>query len=342
MKGNKLFLIFSLLGYALALLTTEKAIMFPGLIILYIVCFKTGLLCSLRSLAMTFFPFFIITFLYGLTLISRIPERIAAVNPSYGPTALTYNPILQVSTAVSSYLELFIVPLRLTFYHDTAGIGNLILAFMIILTAAFIITTVYLFRKNKLLFFGASFFVISISPTLIPISVGWVVAERYFYLGSLGLCIMLAYLILKFKKHSLELLTLILAVYFILTLYRNTQWKNEDALWPVTLERSPGVPVAHNNMGDYYARRGDYINAIKEFSMAVSLRDGLYPEAMHNLGNSYRQVGDLKKAEELYLRAIELKPDQIESYLELSSMYKSQNDLKKAEEYYQKAFQLAQ
>lgn len=325
------FLILSYILYILALLTTEKAMMFPILIILYIVCFK-----SLRKDWRSTAGYFIITFVYGLTMIWRLPQRIAAVNPSYAGEAVKYNPIFQTGTAIASYLELFFVPLRLTFYHDTASLGNLTLAVMILITIIFLLITIFLYKNNKLLFFAAGFFVIAISPTLIPINVGWVVAERYFYLGSVGLCIFLAYIILKFKKFSYVLLTIILTIYLSLTLYRNSQWKNEDALWPATVKLSPGVPMAHNNMGDYYSRRGDFDSAIKEFSLAIELRRGFYPEAIHNLGNTYKNKGELEKAEKLYLKAIEINPKQIESYSELAALYKVMKNFEKAEEFLKK------
>lgn len=329
------YLILSYLFYILSLLTMEKAIMFPGLIILYLLSFD-----SLKKRVKSIIPYLGITFLYGLTLIWRLPERVASVNPPYGPGVSTNNPIIQTGTAISSYLELFIAPIRLTFYHDTASISNQVLMIRVLTMIIFLTVTALLYKKNKLLFFGLSFFVIAISPTLIPISVGWIVAERYFYLGSAGLCLFLAYLILKLKRYAMSAFVIILIFYFGLTIKRNEEWRNEDRLWPATVKYSYGVPVAHNNMGDYYIRHGDYENAIKEFSLAINQRNWLYPEAIHNLGNAYKQIGDLDRAEGLYLKAIELKPDQFESYVQLSDLYKTKGDLVRAGEYYQKAKEL--
>ncbi len=71
---------------------------------------------------------------------------------------------------------------------------------------------------------------------------------------------------------------------------RNFDWKNQDTLWLATAKTSPSSHQNHNNLGDLYARRGEYEKAVEEFKKAIELKPD-YGDAYHNLANVYHQIG---------------------------------------------------
>jgi tetratricopeptide (TPR) repeat protein len=66
-------------------------------------------------------------------------------------------------------------------------------------------------------------------------------------------------------------------------------------------------------------------------------RDG---ESYLELGNRHRDRGDYLQAEELYKKAIELNPRENKAYIELGNCYRNRGDYLQAEELYKKAIQL--
>ena len=319
--------------------SSEKAIMLSLLFFLYVVVFS-----SWKKRIGIFVPIIITTLLYGLKLSGRIGQRIIDVNPAVSGGTVVFNPIIQIPVAITMYLKLLFIPLGLTLYHEdlTFNIYQF-LFFLAITLLLIIITLIFLFKKKRMLFFACAFFVIALSPTLLPIQISWVVAERYMYLPSLGFIIVVAYGLLKLKEWNTRVfwsfLTILLIVYSILTIRRNLEWTNQDTLWVATIRESPSSTLALNNIGDYYGRHGDITQAIAAFQRAIEIRP-TYAEATHNLGNAYALSGDATKAAQMYQRALQLKPTLIESAVNLAAIYAQRNDYVTAEKYLFKALEV--
>ena len=94
---------------------------------------------------------------------------------------------------------------------------------------------VWSYFKNKNVFFWLVFFVITLLPTLTPFKISWIVAERYVYLGTLGIIVCVAMLFDNFLKMNENAkmvgyfaLVLIVASLSVRTIIRNQDWKSED------------------------------------------------------------------------------------------------------------------
>ena len=112
-------------------------------------------------------------------------------------------------------------------------------------------------------------FLISLSPTLTPFRLNWIVAERYLYLPILGILapfglglIKLSQMV-KVKGLVYVSLIIIITLLSVRTIIRNIDWKNEDNLWIATGKTSPSSPNTHNNLGDVYGRLGDKQKALQ-------------------------------------------------------------------------------
>ena len=328
----------------LALRSSEKSVILPGILALYIVFFSK---ISFRKLFLLI-PTASVGTVYVMYLFSNLFKRIEYVNPSsQGSDTIVYNPLLQIPTAIGTYIKLLLVPVNLTLYHEfiqySPGeyIGNVVLT-IIVLALLFVC-----WKYNRLASFGIALFLTSLAPTLLPINVGWIVAERYVHFGSIGFFLAFAALtyelLKKFRireEHVLTGMAVLAVILGGLTVRRNLEWRSQDTLWPVTVKRSPYSAYAHNNMGDYYGRHGDVQNSIRSFETARKLRPG-YAEATHNLANTYLAIGEATKAATLYKEAAEYNPTLYQSYHQLGAIA---FDLKKYTEaivYFEKAAELS-
>jgi len=203
---------------------------------------------------------------------------------------------------------------------------------------ALLFFSIYLFfSKNRRLSFWPAWFLLSLAPVLSPFGVSWVVAERYIYLGTAGLVVMVSFYLAKlFKKESLKPLGVLTVSLLVIslgarTIVRNVDWKNQDSLWLAAAKTSPNSPQNHNNLGDLWARRGDFDRAIEEFKIAITLNPR-YADAYHNLANIYQQNGDWEKALENYQKAAQINPNIWQTHQNMAAIYFEIGEFEKAKE----------
>jgi tetratricopeptide (TPR) repeat protein len=177
-------------------------------------------------------------------------------------------------------------------------------------------------------------------PTLTPFGISWVVAERYVYLGSIGVVFVIGYffnwLIKKNKVIGYLLFVICILGLMTRTIIRNMDWKNEDTLWLSMKDISSADPKTHNNLGDMYGRHGDFKKAEEEFKKAIAINPN-YGDAYHNLGNTYLQTERLELAIQSYEKAASINPNLWQSYQNISAIYFKQKKFDKALEYMEKA-----
>lgn len=342
-KPSFKFYLLSLVSFLLSLLSTEKGAVFPLILILYEYSFgnvKTGW--------KRIIPFFIISGAWFLLFLyfGQIGDRVSLLQNTYYQEGGMENPLIQIPVAISSYLNLIFIPIGLTLYHSEETILNNFEYFTrLTVFIIFIFSLVYCLKKNKSVFFWLSFFFMSLWPVLLPLKISSVVAERYVYLGSLGLYVVMALFAEKLSqidknpKVFYVFLIMILPVLGILTIARNADWKNQDTLWLAAAKTSPSSAQNHNNLGDYYGRRENYEKAVEEFQTAIKLQPN-YGDAYHNLGNTYQQMQKYDLALANYQKALELNPNLWQSYVNIGIIYYNYGDRKKAQEEFQKALEI--
>jgi len=340
-QNIKKYLIYSIVSFIVALTGSEKVIIFPFIIGLYEFTFG-----SVRKNWLLIGSYFSVSFIWGLIILTRITERLEYLAVSQGATASfrLENPFVQIPSAFGTYLQLFIWPQHLTLYQSEFHFSPIQFLFLLILSLLLFGIIFISYRKNKSVFFWLSFFIITLLPTLNPFGLSWLVAERYSYLGSIGLYFAFSVLLYKliesktYQTLGYIIFSVLLLAFSVRTIVRNVDWQNEDNLWIATGKASPSDPKTHNNLGDYYARKGDLQNAAKEFSRAIELSPR-YPDAHHNLANILRQMGQIEEAEKLYIRAAELNPALWQSYQNIASIHFEKEDYEGAEAYTKKAIE---
>ena len=342
-ESAKKYFPYSVIFFVLSILASEKAMALFLVFVLYELSFG-----SLKYNWKKIVPFFSISIFLVILYVSKIGSRVSDVGSmSYqqGGGGM-YNPFVQIPVAVGTYLKLIFWPAKLTLYQTEMSFsqGQFIVLFLIFLT--FLGALFWSWRKNKDVFFWLAFFIITLLPTLTPFKISWLVAERYVYLGTLGIIVVAAMAInkiLKFgengKMAGYFLLILIVGMLSARTIIRNKDWKSEDTLWIATAQIAPSGQQIHNNLGDVYARQGDMQKAVEEFKKAIEINPN-YADAHHNLGNTYQQMGQLDLAIENYQTALSINPNLWQSYQNLAAIYFNQGQFDLAEENMKKALEV--
>lgn len=338
------FYYLSIFLFFVTLNTNEKAMSLFLIFILYEFCF--GKLKDNWKRALPYFGLSLIWVgIYGLRITNRV-QSIGALSYTNDVASTYYNPLSQIPTAISSYLKLMFWPQALTLYHTDMNFSNFQFTLIILAFLAFLAIIFLAYKKNRRLFFWLLLFPISLMPTLTPLKISWVVAERYVYLGTIGVLVAVAilfdWLLQKEEKYKNIIYTAFAIIVVALsarTIMRNIDWKNEDNLWVATAKVDQSGPNVHNNLGDVYARHHNFEKAAEEFKMAIKINPA-YGDAYHNLGNTYHALGQLDLAIENYQKALSLNPNIWQSYQNLASIYYQMGDYKKAEEDINKAIEV--
>ncbi|MFA5156226.1 MAG: tetratricopeptide repeat protein [Candidatus Omnitrophota bacterium] len=339
-EGKRRFYSLSLISFFLALVSGITAIVLPLILIVFLICF--GKFKGEWEKTLPFFGLGLVWATAGLLQINNRNNIIAAV---YSQKTEWLNPFIQIPFAVTSYLQLIFWPDKLTLYHSELAINQNEYLLRLALFVIFLLIMIYSFKRQHKVFFWCAFFFICLLPTLTPLGISSVVAERYAYLASLGIFTLvgLAFSRLRniknFRLTAYAIFFAVICALLIRTVIRNLDWRSEDRLWTATVALSPSSPNAHNNMGDVYSRAGDLSNALKEFSRAIELKPD-YAAAWHNLASTYLAMGKLQEAGEAYKKAVLLNPRLWESYQDLAVLYFRRNDLAAARDNATKAIEL--
>lgn len=262
-------------------------------------------------------------FLVAIVIIAypAIMIRINAVNSGVNASgSLFYNPFFQYPTSIAKYLQLMWFPIDLTLYHTMYIFPNW-LNWSILLT--YVSMLIYFFFTNKKYFFGLIFIFATAAPSMAPIKVSWLVAERYVFLGSLGFAIFLGMIVVDLSKYFRLLPSTVFVSLVILSIVRtwtrNIDWQSNHNLWVNTCQVSPNSHNAWNNIGDDYDKLKDYPNAIKGFTQSTIVKPN-YADAFHNRANIFFKIGRLDLARESYLLAVQINPGLFQTYLSLTQV----------------------
>lgn len=325
----------------LALYTGNKAIIFPFIILLYE--FALG---DVRKNLKYIAGFGAIAAVFLILTIPTVGPRVAEITTGTVANKSFENPIMQFPFSISNYILLYLWPAKLTFYYSELYLPFTDWLWRAALTLAYLGLTVYMFFRNRFVFFWLAFFLVAMAPVLTPLRVAWLVAERYTYLGSVGIFAAVSYGAwwVGHRWHKQKVIYGILAVVVVAlmvrSIIRNQDWQTPEKLWFATVKVSPSSPLVHYNLAGVYIERKQPELAIAEFQKAVKLNP-LYFEAYHNMGNVYFSQGKGREALESYLKALEVNPQLWVSYQNMAAVYMAANRPDEALKAIDKAQQIA-
>ena len=333
--SKKIFLGVSLAAYMLALFSKEAAMPLPLLLIGYEVSFKQGRgYAHLRGRS-GYLTLYIAVF--ALYLTARIAASGTLLALPDGPP-LNGNRLYATPGIVLEYLRLFFLPSDLKLLYEISlehlpdPKALLSATFVVFLLAA----VGCLYNRSRTLFFASIWFLITMLPLLGPTGLV-IMADRYLYIPSLGLCLLGGFLFSQMFHRSqhlpyklVNLLTvLILVVLSLMTVRRNTTWRAELSYYKQALADAPGLPLSYNNLGNWYLEKKMYSDAIPVLRKALEL-DPQYVYPRLNLGTAYLELGSYAEAIAEFQKAIRIKPGLAEAHYNLGHAYMQVNKMDEA------------
>ena len=197
----------------------------------------------------------------------------------------------------------------------------------------FLISACVLYNLKKLpfLFVGWSWYLGTLIPVIGLIQVGsQAMADRYTYLPSVGISIMLAWLLPVFfkdtgfrKKILLPAAIILLVLLSCLTWRQCGYWKNSMTLFRHALQVTENNYIAHNHLASALLKENRFDQALYHYGEAVRIHP-LYAHAYLNRGMAYYLFGSKQSALNDFREAVRLIPQTAEyatAYNNLGAAY---------------------
>ena len=194
---------------------------------------------------------------------------------------------------------------------------------------------------------GWFWFLVTLVPVIGLIQVGaQSMADRYSYIPSIGLFIMVAWgapALTKELRHGKGILVLISGAIIITCAALSWQqlgyWRDSISLFRHTLKVTTNNSIANNNLGVALAKQGEHDAAIEQYHAALRLNPN-YVRAHNNLGISLVKKGDLDQAIREYGEALRIDPNFADAHGNLGVALAQAGDLNAAMLQYREALQI--
>jgi tetratricopeptide (TPR) repeat protein len=182
------------------------------------------------------------------------------------------------------------------------------------------ITVIYAMKKLPFLFVGWFWYLGTLIPVIGLVQVGGqAMADRYTYLPSIGIAIMLAWGIpLLFPHEDMRKKILFptgitaLIILAVLTWRQCGYWKNSLDLFNHALRITRDNNQVHNNIGLALFEEGKTEEAIDHYNKAIRIKPDVL--VYFNRGNAFSKLGQYQRAVEDLSRVIHWKPDYASAY----------------------------
>ncbi|MCL4216959.1 MAG: glycosyltransferase family 39 protein, partial [Candidatus Hydrogenedentes bacterium] len=137
-------------------------------------------------------------------------------------------------------------------------------------------------KKSRWLFFASAFYVLTIAPVARFVPLGaMLVADRYMYLPSLGLCLMLGATYVRLRSFPIpENVSRTAAAVLLILLGTDAFgqarfWHDSTTLWTRVVDvntfRSKSMALAYKNLGSSYHLKGQWESAINAYEMGLEI-----------------------------------------------------------------------
>ncbi len=357
--ARPLLLVGSIFSFALALLSKERAIVLPGLLLLsdgLRVTQRTPtpslavLWRALRRPLMTTYPAYLAVAGGFVLLRSAVLGTLTmqTINWVLNPLAdAGYSTrLLTAAKVLGKYLWLLLVPLRLSadYSYNQVPLATSVLEPDVLLPLLGAGAVAWLLRRRAP---AVAFGLLAFLVTLVPVSnifflIGSIMAERQLYLPSFGLCVALAAVVVLATERLATLyaprwvpslpvgaFVLLLVFYAGKTVDRNQVWATDLSIWRATTETSPNSAKAHFSLAWALEETGDLEGAKHALERALRIHPGWF-DPQHLYGVILSTQGRWDEAIDAHRASIRLNPEVPEPYYNLARAYEMKGMLSEA------------
>jgi tetratricopeptide (TPR) repeat protein len=251
------------------------------------------------------------------------------------------------------YLSKLLLPVRLTFFYPRWHVHpGAAWQWLFPVSTATFITSLWMLRGaiGRGAFAAVFYFGVTLFPALgfvnvFPFRYSFV-ADHFQYLASIGPLTLIAaggaLLASRWKWSALVeggVATVVIAVLGLATALQCGEYFDEEALYRATLARNPGAWIAAANLSVMRLASGHAAEALKLADQAVELR----PEdadSYLNRGNALAGLSEMPLARAAYERAVELDPQSAKAWSDLGNANLTLNLLADAEADYRRALSI--
>ena len=284
-------------------------------------------LSNIGKLTLEKLPFFVLSAIASIIAFSAQQSAGALAKIDVVPLKIR---IANAFVSYLAYLWKMIWPSRLAVYYPHPGnslsMRQAVIAAVILLIIFFYV--VRLAKRYGYLLTGWLWYVGTLFPVIGLVQVGFfAMADRYTYLPSIGIFIMIAWGISevsakwRFREIILSVSSIaVLSAFSVCTYFQLRYWQNSVTLFEHALKVTGNNFLAYNNLGFACLELGRYNEAIENCKQAVRIKPN-YARAYYNLSVAYDRLGRWQDMMEACQQAIRIKPDYAKAYCNLGIAY---------------------
>lgn len=271
----------SVWSFLMALLSKETAVMFFPIALAYLYIFD-------RRIGKRYYiPYIGILLAYLLFLSSVYPHsdlpKIGVIN--FGSLILSTVRYLLYS------IKMIFLPTNLSIDHTTLMSTTIIGVNDHTASGVFLFFVMFTWLARRICSRATMLFLLFfITALLPPITVVYsysMLIERLIYLPMVGFCgIVGSFANRPVSKKGIGIWLSILIFFSLLSVHRNSVWKNDHALRLDAVKKAPQSHIAHINLGNILLGQGDYEKATNEFLRSLKIKEN--DEAHYRLGMIYQ------------------------------------------------------
>lgn len=315
-ESRKRIYLISFLFFIYSVLSKSTSISLPMLLILCDYFYRRPFS---KAVLIEKLPFFAVSIVITLYQMQLLETKIVSATKGLGGIGDALN-------SYAFYILKSFIPMGLSVYYERNAVAISHYEYMVVI--CILLLAIFLYWKSPEIrreaVFGFGFFVLSVLPVsqIIPFGTGFIYADRYMYLPSVGLFFAIAIIALRLVPKRLFLIALGVVVSALgFTSYERTLvWGSSMALWQDALSKYPESSVASNNLGIEVFQTQDLKSAVSHFRKAASVNP-LYLEAHNNLGAALTTARDFEGAYQAFKAALKLKPDDAGAHYGIGNLY---------------------
>ncbi len=209
------------------------------------------------------------------------------------------------------------------------------ICFMILVIVS--VWAIYLARRHAYLAVGWLLFLGMLIPVIGLVQVGHqAMANRYTYLPSIGIFVMIAWTAAKlsaswrYRKITLGIAaSVVLVVLLVCTRKQVRYWQNSLTLFGRAVEVTENNYIMHFEYGTALQRNNQLDEALEQYKKCLQIAP-YYSSAQNNLGAIYFQKGKTEQALACWTNVLNFKPDNVDAMNNLGTVYFQKGKIEQA------------